>query len=68
MSPKTSSANGAANPPPSSRTGLAHSMGFHGVLSGGTCIVGAPRALGADGDTPLVHDVERDLLAAGFVV
>ena len=32
-------------------------------------LLGLPRALGADGDTPLlVHDVERDLLAAGFVV
>ena len=31
-------------------------------------LLGLPRALGADGDTPLLHDVERDLLAAGFVV
>ena len=29
-------------------------------------MLGLPRALGADGDTPLVHDVVRDLLAAGF--
>ena len=29
-------------------------------------LLGLPRALGADGDTPLVHDVVRDLLAAGF--
>ena len=31
-------------------------------------LLGLPRALGADGDTPLLHDVERDLHAAGFVV
>ena len=30
-------------------------------------LLGLPRALGADGDTPLVQDVVRDLLAAGFV-
>ena len=29
-------------------------------------LLGLLRALGADGDTPLLHDVERDLLAAGF--
>ena len=29
-------------------------------------LLGLPRALGADGVTPLAQDVERDLLAAGF--
>ena len=30
-------------------------------------LLGLPRALGADVDTLLFHDVGRDLLAAGFV-
>ena len=60
----------STNLPPSSRTGLAHPMGFHGVLCGGTgsrfFTVGASSGSGADGDTPLLHDVERDLYAAGL--
>ena len=43
-----------------------------GVLCGGTgsrfLSVGASSGSGCDGDTPLFHDVERDLHAAGFVV
>ena len=31
-------------------------------------LLGLPLALGANGDTLLVHDVERNLLAAGFAL